>query len=111
MLRGHVLYLRVWTIHGRIVLSVGLNDASGIRAPYLKGPGTPSFHRPDRAALLAALASVDYVCIHSSESIQPLFANLLPDFLIKGGLRRPGRDLACHRIVQTRGGQVRALPH
>jgi len=80
--RGHVEYLQQARALGDC-LAVGLNDDRSVRA--LKGPGRPLMPQADRAALLAALSCVDYVCTFSGASVEPLVADLLPDILVKGG--------------------------
>ena len=80
--RGHVEYLAAARALGD-VLVVGLNtDASVAR---LKGPHRPYMPLEDRAAVLAALASVDVVTPFGSDTPRQLIAALLPDVLVKGG--------------------------
>src|SRR5271154_61975 len=57
---GHVAYLEKARNLGDGLL-VGINDDAGAR--QLKGPGRPKNSEFDRAALLAALESVNGVCI------------------------------------------------
>ena len=104
--RGHVEYLQQARALGDC-LAVGLNDDKSVRT--LKGPGHPIMPQQDRAALLAALECVSYVCIFREKSVENLVGDLLPDILVKGGdyVQKPivGRE-----IVEAHGGQVRALP-
>jgi D-beta-D-heptose 7-phosphate kinase/D-beta-D-heptose 1-phosphate adenosyltransferase len=63
----------------------------------------------ERAEMLAALASVDFVTVFEEESPRKLIAELLPDVLVKGG------DYALDEIhgreeVEAAGGKVLALP-
>ncbi len=64
------------------VLIVGLNSDRSVRA--LKGRRRPIIGQRDRALLLAALESVDYVTIFHDRTPQRLIARLRPDVLIKG---------------------------
>ena len=57
--RGHVEYLAKAKALGDVLI-VGLNSDSSIRR--IKGKGRPINRGSDRAAVLASLASVDYVC-------------------------------------------------
>ena len=104
--RGHVEYLQQARARGDC-LAVGLNDDNSVRA--LKGSGRPLVPQGDRAVLLAALACVDYVCIFSGASVEPLVADLLPDVLVKGG-DYVREEIVGRHIVEAHGGQVQALP-
>lgn len=58
--RGHVEYLAAARALGDVLI-VGLNTDASIRR--IKGKGRPINPNADRAAVLAALASVDFVCL------------------------------------------------
>jgi D-beta-D-heptose 7-phosphate kinase/D-beta-D-heptose 1-phosphate adenosyltransferase len=58
--RGHIEYLRFCKEQGNLVV-VGLNSDRSVRT--LKGPDRPVNPEDDRAAVLAALETVDYVTI------------------------------------------------
>lgn len=78
---GHVRYLAQARCLGDILM-VGLNsDASVAR---LK-PGRPVNPESDRAEVLAALSSVDYVTVFTEDTPYDLIALLQPDVLVKGG--------------------------
>ncbi len=51
----------------------------------LKGPKRPVNPEADRAYILAALESVDYVVVFSEETPHELIKNIAPDILVKGG--------------------------
>src|SRR6478736_2530154 len=57
---GHVTYLETARNLGDVLL-VGVNGDQGVRE--LKGPDRPVNEENDRAAVLAALESVDGICI------------------------------------------------
>lgn len=79
---GHVKYLQEAKSYGDVLI-VGLNSDSSVRA--LKGPSRPVNVEADRAYILAALESVDYVVMFSDETPYDLIKNVAPDILVKGG--------------------------
>lgn len=103
--RGHAHYLEESRRLGD-VLVVGVNTDRSVRE--LKGPSRPVVTEDDRAHLVAALASVDYVCLFDESTPYALIAALEPDILVKGaGYTREtivGADL-----VEGRGGRVVAV--
>ena len=105
--RGHVEYLAAARALGDMLV-VGLNtDASVAR---LKGPHRPYASLADRAAVLAALTSVDVITPFDSDTPRALIAALLPDVLVKGG------DYAVEEVVgrdevRAAGGEVVVVPY
>ena len=89
------------------VLVVGLNSDRSVRA--LKGRGRPVVGQQDRALVLAALASVDYVTIFDEPTPYELIARLTPDVLVKGGDWSAGAIVG-RDLVERRGGRVVRLP-
>ncbi len=79
---GHVKYLQEAKSFGDVLI-VGLNSDASVRA--LKGPSRPVNAEDDRAYILAALESVDYVVKFSEETPYDLIEMLRPDVLVKGG--------------------------
>jgi len=79
---GHVKYLQEAKSYGDVLI-VGLNSDSSVRE--LKGPTRPVNTEADRAYILAALESVDYVVLFSEETPHDLIKNIAPDILVKGG--------------------------
>jgi D-glycero-beta-D-manno-heptose 1-phosphate adenylyltransferase len=105
---GHVTYLEKARNHGDGLL-VGINGDDAAR--QLKGPGRPVNAETDRAAVLAALASVDGVCIFSERTAVKFLAVARPDVYVKGGdytldtLNQEER-----RIVEQAGGKIVIIP-
>jgi rfaE bifunctional protein nucleotidyltransferase chain/domain len=78
---GHIRYLQAARAEGD-VLVVGVNsDAS---TGKLKGAGRPILTERARAALVAAVAAVDYVVIFDEPDVRPLLHEFQPDVHAKG---------------------------
>ncbi len=103
--RGHVEYLQAARALGD-VLVVGLNTDASIRR--IKGKRRPINLNRDRAAVLAALGCVDYVCLFGEDTPQRLIAHLVPDVLVKGADWKTG-DIVGKDIVEAHGGTVRRI--
>ena len=105
--RGHVEYMAAARALGD-ALVVGLNtDASVAR---LKGPHRPYVPLEDRAAVLAALTSVDAITPFDSDTPRALIAALLPDVLVKGGDYAP-EEMVGREEVRAAGGEVVVVPY
>jgi len=103
---GHIRYLEEAAKLGTILV-VGLN--SDISVENLKGPRRPLVPQRERAEMLAALRSVDYVCIFDEPTPRELILALRPDILIKGGDYRRD-ELAGGPEVEGWGGRVVLAP-
>ena len=79
---GHIKYLEQAKRFGDILI-IGLNSDRSVQK--LKGPGRPINSQDDRAFLLAALESVDYVVIFNDETPYNLINSIKPHVLVKGG--------------------------
>ena len=78
---GHVRYLAdAKSQADRLV--VAINDDESVKE--LKGPGRPILSAADRAELVAALESVDYVVLFSDPDVNRLLRLLKPDVHCKG---------------------------
>ena len=103
---GHVRYLKAARNLGDCLV-VAINSDSSIR--QLKGVQRPIIPQEERAEILAALSSVDYVTIFDQLDPGRLISLLRPQVLVKGG------DWSTDRIVgkqevEAAGGRVLSLP-
>ena len=80
--RGHVSYLDIAKSYGDVLI-LGLNSDESVKT--LKGENRPINNEEDRAYILSALESVDFVTIFSDETPYELIKMLEPDILVKGG--------------------------
>ncbi len=79
--RGHVSYLDVAKSFGDILI-LGLNSDESVKR--LKGSNRPINTQDDRAFVLAALESVDYVVVFEEDTPYELIKMVQPDILVKG---------------------------
>ena len=99
---GHIRYLETARQFGDILI-VGLNSDSSVKR--VKGEGRPFVGEMERAEMLGALSSVDYVTIFSEATPQELIEEIMPDVLVKGG--DWSKDQVVGReTVEKNGGQV-----
>ncbi len=103
---GHARYLAAARRLGDALL-VAVNSDRSVRA--LKGAGRPVMNEAERAEMLAALASVDFVTVFDEESPRGLISELLPDVLVKGGDYNVD-EIHGREEVERAGGRVVALP-
>jgi rfaE bifunctional protein nucleotidyltransferase chain/domain len=104
---GHVAYL-AWARAQGDALIVGLNADESVRA--LKGPERPLIPFADRAAVLAALRSVDAVVGFWERTPEALLERLRPDIHVKSAQYRL-EDLPERIVVLRHGGEIRLAPH
>jgi rfaE bifunctional protein nucleotidyltransferase chain/domain len=105
---GHVTYLETARNFGDALL-VGINNDETTR--QLKGAGRPVNSETDRAAVLAALQSVDGVCIFAGRTATKFLAAAQPDIYVKGGdytLETLNQDE--RRAVESAGGKIVIVP-
>lgn len=99
---GHVRYLAAARALGDCLV-LGLNDDESVRR--LKGGKRPINSVRDRAEVLDALISVDYVTIFGEATAETLVSLVRPDIYAKGG----DYDIASlpeAKVVQEYGGRV-----
>jgi rfaE bifunctional protein nucleotidyltransferase chain/domain len=104
--RGHVEYLARAKSFGD-VLMVGLNTDLSVRR--IKGAGRPVQKQQDRAIIVLALESVDFVVLFSEDRPDKLIRQVRPDVLVKGADYKLS-EIAGAEFVQSYGGEVRRVP-
>ena len=102
---GHVTYLeRARALGDVLVVALNSDDSTS----RLKGPTRPINPLKDRALVIAALASVDYVISFSEDTpIKPI-QKLLPDILVKGGDYDPKKIVGYPEVTEN-GGKVKVI--
>lgn len=103
---GHVRYLAAARAHGDVLI-LGLNSDASVRR--LKGETRPVNSEADRAEVVGALASVDYVVIFGEDTAEELIAKVQPAVYAKGG-DYTLETLPEARIVESYGGEVAFIP-
>ena len=102
---GHVRYLaQARELGDRLI--VGLNSDASVRV--LKGPDRPVNGASDRAYVLAALASVDYVTVFDELTPERLIEVVRPHVYVKGG-DYAQRGVPERELVTALGGRVEIL--
>ncbi len=99
---GHVKYLEEAKKLGDILV-LGLNSDDSVSR--LKGPSRPVNKQNDRAIVISALKSIDFVSIFDQDTPYELIKIVQPDVLVKGGDYNPD-DIVGADIVRARGGKV-----
>jgi D-glycero-beta-D-manno-heptose 1-phosphate adenylyltransferase len=89
------------------VLVVAVNSDKSVRGN--KGSERPLVAERDRAEVLAALASVDYVTIFDEPTPRELIARVLPNVLVKGADWSLDQ-VAGREEVEAAGGRVVSIP-
>ncbi|MFO1488362.1 MAG: D-glycero-beta-D-manno-heptose 1-phosphate adenylyltransferase [Verrucomicrobiota bacterium] len=105
---GHVTYLEAARNQGDALL-VGINSDDSIRG--LKGPQRPVNSQGDRAAVLAALESVDGVFVFNERTAVQFLAGARPDIYVKGGdYTLETLEQTERRTVESAGGKIVIIP-
>jgi rfaE bifunctional protein nucleotidyltransferase chain/domain len=105
---GHVTYLEGARNLGDALL-VGVNSDAAVRE--LKGSQRPVNSEADRSAVLAALESVNGVCIFTEKTATHFLKLAQPDVYVKGGdytLETLNQDE--RRAVEEAGGKIIIVP-
>src|SRR5439155_14449523 len=105
--RGHTEYLQFARAQGD-VLVVGVNSDASVRRQN-KSADRPIVAQDDRAAVLASLASVDYVVIFDDDTPLKLIEAIVPDVLVKGS-DWAEKGVVGREFVESRGGRVVLAP-
>ncbi|ULJ62061.1 adenylyltransferase/cytidyltransferase family protein [Wielerella bovis] len=105
--RGHVTYLAQARALGAYLI-LALNTDESVKRQG-KGDDRPINTLANRAAVAAALASVDCVTWFDSDTPADLIALLQPDVLVKGGDWQPENIVGAAETL-ARGGSVHSIP-
>lgn len=104
--RGHVTYLNQARDLGDLLI-VGINSDESVKR--LKGPERPVNMLEDRAYVLSALKSVDYVIPFEEDTPLDLINMIMPDILVKGGDYTIDRIIGAQEVL-AHGGRVEIIP-
>jgi rfaE bifunctional protein nucleotidyltransferase chain/domain len=105
---GHVRYLQAARKLGD-ALAVGLNGDESVCA--LKGKDRPLNGEQDRAEVLAALSSVDYVAIFPEVRATRFLETVRPALYVKGGdYTSETLDAEERAALEKSGAEIRILP-
>jgi D-glycero-beta-D-manno-heptose 1-phosphate adenylyltransferase len=102
---GHVRILDAAREFGDVLI-VGLNSDDSVKR--LKGPTRPVNSQLDRAEILAALKSVDYVWIFTEDTPVEFLKLVKPHIHVKGADYAPSQ-LAETPVVESFGGRIEIL--
>jgi D-beta-D-heptose 7-phosphate kinase/D-beta-D-heptose 1-phosphate adenosyltransferase len=103
---GHVQYLNEAREQADLLV-VAVNSDASVRG--LKGPTRPVNPLPARAAVLAGLASVDYVVAFDDSTPIELIRQIRPDVLVKGADYSREQVVGAD-LVESYGGRVHLAP-
>jgi len=103
---GHTRYLREARKLGDALI-LALNSDSSVRS--IKGPMRPIVPEAERAEVVAALDSVDYVTVFDELTPLELIEFLRPDVIVKGG-DWADQDIVGAEAVRKWGGRVAIMP-
>lgn len=102
---GHVAYLEeAKNLGDRLIVAINDDDS----VSRLKGETRPINLLPDRMAVLAGLASVDWVVPFTEDTPQSVIKAVMPDVLVKGGDYRVDQIVGAKEVLEN-GGEVRTL--
>ncbi|MDG6333412.1 bifunctional D-glycero-beta-D-manno-heptose-7-phosphate kinase/D-glycero-beta-D-manno-heptose 1-phosphate adenylyltransferase HldE [Glaesserella parasuis] len=102
---GHISYLEnARKLGDRLIVAVNTDES----VKRLKGESRPINDLNARMAVLAGLASVDWVVPFGEDTPQRLIGEILPDLLVKGGDYKP-EEISGSQEVWANGGEVRVL--
>ena len=103
---GHVRYLKHAKNLGDVLIMCLNSDASVQR---LKGPTRPLNHQDDRAEVMAALESINYVVIFEEDTPVDILAKIKPDIHVKGGDYSED-TLPETKVIKEGGGKIQFIP-
>jgi len=105
---GHIRYLDAARALGD-ALAVALNGDASVRA--LKGDSRPIIPESERAEIVAALESVDYVVVFPETRVTQLLEKVRPAIYVKGGDYTPATlNTEERQALEKIGTEIRILP-
>jgi len=102
---GHVQYLAEAKALGDVLI-IGLNSDKSVKR--LKGNNRPINSESDRAIVLSAFSSIDYIVLFNEDTPHDLISLIIPDILVKGG-DWPEDKIVGADIVKANDGLVKTL--
>jgi len=103
---GHIKMLKEAKKLGDLLI-VGLNSDSSVRK--IKGVGRPIINENERAEILAALESVDYIVVFNEKTPVKILSIIKPNIHAKGQDRKLS-EIIEKEIVEKNKGKVVLLP-
>ena len=103
---GHTRFLAEARALGEVLI-VAVNSDRAVSK--LKGPGRPVVPEDERAEVLAALRTVDYVTIFDDLTPRDVIARMQPNVLVKGADWGPN-EIIGREEVEGAGGKVVSIP-
>ena len=103
---GHVMLLSASRKYGDVLI-VAIDSDDSVRS--LKGEGRPVIAEKERIRMLAALDSVDYVTVFSSEQLTEIIEIICPDVLTKGS-NYTSEEVFGRGLVEKYGGRIVLFP-
>ncbi|MHC4758577.1 MAG: D-glycero-beta-D-manno-heptose 1-phosphate adenylyltransferase [Planctomycetota bacterium] len=104
--RGHIEFLQFCKQQGDVLI-LGLNSDSSVKT--IKGSDRPINNQHDRASVLAAMESVDYITIFEESEPLNLIKDVKPDILVKGQ-DWEDKGVVGSEFVESYGGKVILAP-
>jgi len=99
---GHVEYLESAKKHGDVLI-VAVNSDASVRK--IKGANRPIKSQKERARIIAALESVNFVTIFNEDTPYNLIKGLKPDILVKGADWKK-KNIAGSDLLKKYGGRL-----
>lgn len=103
---GHIRLLEAAREAGDALI-VAINDDDSVRR--LKGKSRPIYTAEERAEILVALRSVDYVTVFAEDTPLETIKKVRPDVLVKGAEYGDG-EIVGEAFLHTYGGEVVRFP-
>jgi D-beta-D-heptose 7-phosphate kinase/D-beta-D-heptose 1-phosphate adenosyltransferase len=103
---GHIEFLQKARAKGDLLV-VGLNSDRSVKA--IKGNGRPIKGEKERANIISALKSVDYITIFDETTPEEIISEIRPDILVKGD-DYDVDEVVGREIVEGYGAKVELIP-